>query len=104
LAVPDKAMGEVAFAVALGLVALGVYGVTATNNMLRMLLSIEVIFNGVLLMLISLLAFDAVMATVVAVILVSVVAAEVIVTVAILAGFYRQAKTFETGSLEEEGV
>ncbi len=104
MALAEKAAGEVAFAVALGLVALGVYGLASTSNMLRMLLSLEVIFNGILLALISLLSFEPVMATVVAVILISVVAAEVIVTVAILAGLYRSVRSFDAGSLEEEGV
>ena len=104
MALPEKAAGEVAFAVALGLVALGVYGLSSSSNMLRMLLSLEVIFNGILLALVALLSFDPVLATVVIVILISVVAAEVIVTVAILAGLYRQTKTFDAGSLEEEGV
>ncbi len=104
MALIEKAVGEVAFAASLALVAIGVYGLTSTNNMLRMLLSLEVIFNGILLGIVAYLSFQPIMASIVAILLVAVVAAEVIVTMAILAGLYRQVRTFETTGLEEEGV
>lgn len=104
MALVDKAVGEVAFATAIALVAIGVYGMASTNNMLRILLSLEVVFNGILLGVVAYLSFQPVLASIVAIILVAVVAAEVIVTVSILAGLYRQAKSFETSGLEEEGV
>ncbi len=102
--IEEKIAGEVAYLAAAGLIAIGAYGLTATNNMFRMLLSLEVIFNGVLLAVVAFLSFNPVYATAIGVILVSVVSAEIIVVVAIIAGLFRYTRSFDTRSLEEEGV
>lgn len=104
MAIVDRAVGEVAFAASLALIALGAYGFASTNNLLRMLLSLEVVFNGIILGLVAYLSFQPVLASIAAIILITVVAAEVVVTVAILAGLYRRVKSFESTGLEEVGV
>ena len=84
--------------------AVGVYGLTASQNLVRQLLSIEVLFNAVLIMVILLFSFNPVSATVFAITLIAVVSGEVIVVVAIIASLYRRTRSLESLVLEEEGV
>ncbi|WP_460124543.1 NADH-quinone oxidoreductase subunit NuoK [Stetteria hydrogenophila] len=100
----DRALGETAIVTSLALIAIGLYGVASTRNLLRMLLSLEVVFNGILLGIVAFTSFNPVVDTLVAVLLVSVVTVEVVVAVAILIGFYRHARTLESEGLEEGGV
>ncbi len=101
------AMGAVSaevFVFAAAITAIGAYGVTASRNLLRLLLSIEVIFNGILLMVVAALASNPSLGAAFSIVLISVVSAEVIVVVAVLIAFYRLSKTFDSKSLEEGGV
>ncbi len=100
----DEAISLVVYTIAAVLVAIGTYGLTSTRNLLRMLLSVEVMFNGILLGIVAYLSFDAVLDTLASIIIVSVVSGEVIVVVAILVSFYRIARTFDSTALEEEVV
>jgi len=104
VAIVDATIAGIALAGAAAMAGLGVYGLASSRNLLRQLLSIEVIFNAILLLVLVLMAFDAVLATSLAVILVSVVAGEVIVVVAVIIAYYRAARSLDTTSLEEEGV
>ena len=100
----DQAVSYIAYLASGMLVGIGAYGLTATRNLLRMLLSIEVIFNGVLLAIIAYLSFSALVGTLASILIVSVVSGEVIVVMAVLVAYYRSARTFDSTSLEEEGV
>jgi len=102
--VVDATVAAIALAGAAAMAGLGVYGLASSRNLLRQLLSIEVLFNAILLVLLVLMAFEAVLATSLAVILVSVVAGEVIVVVAVIVAYYRVARSLDSSSLEEEGV
>ncbi len=100
----EAAVGEVALTAAAVMAAVGVYGLTASQNLVRQLLSIEVLFNAVLIMVILLFSFNPVSATVFAITLIAVVSGEVIVVVAIIASLYRRTRSLESLVLEEEGV
>ncbi len=87
------------------LVGLGVYGMTASRSLLRQMLGAEVAFNGVLLAALAILApSGGAFATSLAILLIAIVAGEVIVTVAIIAGMYRFVRSLESSVMEEEGV
>ncbi len=87
------------------LVGLGVYGMTASRSLLRQMLGAEVAFNGVLLAALAILApSGGTLATSLAILLIAIVAGEVIVTVAIIAGMYRFVRSLESSVMEEEGV
>ncbi len=95
---------EVSYGIAFLVSAIGVYGIATSRNLLRTLLSIEVLFNGILLAIVTFLSQIAVLDTLASVVIVSVVSGEVIVMVAVIVSFYRVAKTLDSSSLEEEGV
>jgi NADH:ubiquinone oxidoreductase subunit K len=89
--------------VAFGIVvmAMGAYGLTYSRNLMRQLLSVEVAFNGLLMMLLPLLSANASSATYFGVVVISVVSAEIIVVVAILVSYYRASRSMSSDSLEE---
>ncbi|MCE4605844.1 MAG: NADH-quinone oxidoreductase subunit K [Desulfurococcales archaeon] len=88
------------------LISIGVYGFAATRNLIRMLLSLEIVFNGVFLVILEVITSAPVYATILGVILVSVVSAEVAVVVAIIAAYYRKTGVLDSESAEnvEGGV
>lgn len=89
----------VAFGIAV--MAMGAYGLTYSRNIVRQLLSVEVAFNGLLMMLLPLLSMSAASATYFGVVVVSVVSAEVIVVVAVLIAYYRAFRSMSSDKLEE---
>ena len=92
------------FIFAVAIAAIGAYGVASTRNLLRMLLSIEVLFNAILLIVVAILASHPILGAAFTIILISVVSAEVIVVIAVIIAFYRVSKTFDSSRLEEGGV
>jgi NAD(P)H-quinone oxidoreductase subunit 4L len=99
-----SAVSTEVFIIASIIAAIGAYGITASRNLLRILLSIEVLFNAVLLMVVAVLASNPVLGAAFSIILISVVSAEVVVVVAVIIAFYRTSKSFDSSSLEEGGV
>jgi len=102
--VVDAAVANVSLIGAAVLAGIGVYGLASSRNLLRQLLSIEIIFNAILIFLLVLLSFDPTRAAAFTILLISIVSGEVIVLVAVMASFYRVAKSLDSESLEEEGV
>ncbi len=84
--------------------SIGAYGLTASKNLVRQLLSVEVMFNGLLLLVLPLLVGEPYAATYFGIIVVAVASVEVIVVVAILLAFMRSYRTLRSTELEEEGV
>ncbi len=83
---------------------IAVYGLSSSRNLVRQLLSIEVLFNAVLLFIIVLARIPGPSVTALAILVISIVAGEVIVIVATIAAFYRVARSLDSTDLEEEGV
>ena len=94
----------VILATSLSLIAIGVYGLTSTNNLIRQLLSIEVVFNGIILLIVAMATANPTMITLLLVILISVVSGEVIVVMALIISMYRVSRTLTSDALAEEGV
>jgi NADH-quinone oxidoreductase subunit K len=94
----------VILATSLSLIAIGVYGLTSTNNLIRQLLSIEVVFNGIVLLIVAMATANPTMITLLLVILISVVSGEVIVVMALIISMYRVSRTLTSDALAEEGV
>ncbi len=104
MGVVDAATAGVALFTASVLAGVAVYGMTSSRNLIRQLLSIEVLFNAILVFVIVLASVNPVSTTALAVLLVSVVSGEVIVLVSVIAAYYRVAKSLDSSDLEEEGV
>jgi len=104
MAVYESAVAGIAFASAAIMVGIAVYGMSSSRNLLRQLLSIEVLFNAVLLGIVVLASMPANALTGFTIILISIVSGEVIVLVAVIAAYYRVAKSLDSGHMEEEGV
>ncbi len=100
----DPTIAQTALLVSAILIAVGGYGMTASRSLLRQLISAEVIFNGILILLLVIMASTPVEASALALILVAVVSGEIIVAVAVVAGLYRKVRSFSSAKLEEEGV
>ncbi|MDP8002674.1 MAG: NADH-quinone oxidoreductase subunit K [Caldisphaera sp.] len=100
----DKLTGAIVMLVSVIIMGIGAYGVSSSRSLFRQLLSIEVIFNGLLLLVLSLLSFDAIMATYFGIVVISVVSAEVIVVVSILIAYLRESGSLSSEDLEEGGV
>ncbi len=101
----ETGVAQVVLLLASLLVGIGVYGMTASRSLLRQMLGAEVAFNGVILAVLALLsASNPTFATSLAILLVAIVAGEVIVTVAIIAGMYRFVRSLESSVMEEDGV
>ncbi len=94
----------VVLATSIALVAIGVYGLTSSNNLVRQLLSIEVLFNGVVLLVAAIASANPGMLTLLLVVLVSVVSGEVIIVMALVISMYRASRTLSSDVLEERGV
>jgi NADH-quinone oxidoreductase subunit K len=94
----------VILATSLSLIAIGVYGLTSTNNLIRQLLSIEVVFNGIILLIVAMATANPTMITLLLIILISVVSGEVIVVMALIISMYRVSRTLTSDALAEEGV
>jgi len=94
----------VVLAASIALAAIGVYGLTSSSNLVRQLLSIEVLFNGVILLLAAIASANPEMLTLLLAILVSVVSGEVIVVMALVISMYRVSRKLSSDILEEEGV
>ncbi len=97
-------LGQLGFIAAIAMSAMGVYGFTSSRSLIRQLLSIEVLFNALLIIVVILMSFSPVNATLLAIALISVVSGEVIVVIAVIAALYRFSRTFESSVMEEEGV
>jgi NADH:ubiquinone oxidoreductase subunit K len=104
MAIVDSAIAGVALVTGALLSGIAAYGLTYSRNLIRQLLSIEVLFNAILLFIIVLSTLSPASLTALAIILVSIVAGEVIVMVAIIVAFYRVARTLDSSEIEEEGV
>ncbi|MEM0491075.1 MAG: NADH-quinone oxidoreductase subunit K [Acidilobaceae archaeon] len=89
---------------AIVIASIGVYGLVASRNLIRQLLSIEVIFNSVILLMLIFIGGNPHLATMIAIILVSVVAGEVVIVMALILSMYRSVKTLLSDPLEEPGV
>ncbi len=100
----DTALGGIAAVSAALMASIAVYGLTSSQNLIRQLLSIEVLFNAVLILVIILFSFNPVNATLFAVTLTAVVSGEVIVIVAVVVSLFRRTRSLESIVLEEEGV
>ncbi len=84
------------------LLSLGIYGLLTKRNMIRMLLSAEIIFNAALLSLLSLASLDASYGPIggaIAIISISLSAAEVGVIVSIAIMMFRMRETLDTYEL-----
>lgn len=86
------------------LISIGVFGLSSTNNLLRQLLSVEVMFNGVLLLMIAIASINPDILTLLMIVLISVVSGEVIVVMALIISMYRATKMLTSDALREEGV
>jgi NADH:ubiquinone oxidoreductase subunit K len=105
-AVTVESIGYTITVTGLLLITIGAYGFTATRNLIRMLLSLEIVFNGVFLVILALITSAPSYATALGIILISVVSAEVAVVVAIIAAYYRKTGVLDSDSAEnvEGGV
>ncbi|MCX8195976.1 MAG: NADH-quinone oxidoreductase subunit K [Acidilobaceae archaeon] len=86
------------------MISIAAFGFASSKNLIRQLLSVEVAFNGALLLLLALLAANPSFATLFALLLISVVTGEIVVVVAILIAFYRSTKSLSSEPLEEAMV
>ncbi len=84
--------------------SVGVYGLTSSRNFVRQLLSLEVIFNAIILLIAVMLASGPAVATFLLVVLVLIVSGEVVVIMALVISAYRSGKSLESEILGEEGV
>ncbi len=105
-AVTIESIGYTITITGLLLITIGVYGFAATRNLIRMLLSLEIVFNGVFLFILALITSAPSYATALGIILISVVSAEVAVVIAIIAAYYRKTGVLDSDSAEnvEGGV
>jgi len=100
----DSSVAGIALVTGAFLTGIAAYGMTYSRNFIRQMLSIEVLFNAVLLFIIVMSSLKPALLTAVGIIVISVVSGEVIVLVSVIAAYYRVAKSLESSSLEEEGV
>jgi len=100
----DASLAGVAVVTSSVVAGLAAYGMASSRSFIRQMLSIEVLFNAILLAIIVIASVNPVFTTALGVILVSVVSGEVIVLVSIIVAFYRVARSLEASSVEEEGV
>lgn len=101
---PEQGLAQVVLGLSALLVAAGGYGMAVSRNLIRQLISAEVLFNGILLAVLVILSGNGLLANVVALILITVVTGEIVVAMAIVAALYRRVRSFESDVLEEEGV
>ncbi len=104
MAVYESAVAGIALATAAIVAGIATYGMTSSKNLLRQLLSIEVLFNAILLFIVVFASMPPAVLTGFTIVLISIVSGEVIVLVAVIAAYYRVAKSLSSSDLEEEGV
>ncbi len=102
--VSEVGLAQTVLALSAILIALGGYGMTASRNLIRQLISAEVLFNGIFLAILVILSPLGAYATALGIILVTVVTGEILVAMAVVAGLYRRIRSFESDAIEEEGV
>ncbi len=102
--VAEQGLAQVALALSAALIGIGAYGMTASRNLVRQLISAEVLFNGILLAVLVILAPLGAYASAIAILLVTIVTGEIVVAMAVMAGLYRRVRSFDSESIEEEGV
>jgi len=95
---------HVILATSVALMAVGVYGLTSSNNLVRQLLSIEILFNGILLLMALIASINSSMLTLLMIVMVSVVSGEVIIVMTLVISMYRTSRTLTSDVLEERGV
>ncbi len=100
----DQLTGVLLVLVSAIIMSIGVYGFTASRNLFRQLLSIEVLFNGVFLLVITLLSASPLVTVYYSIVVISVVSVEAIVVTAILVAFLRAYRTHSSTDLEESEV
>ncbi|MCE4603611.1 MAG: NADH-quinone oxidoreductase subunit K [Aeropyrum sp.] len=100
----DGGAAQVVIILASLLVGLGAYGLAGSRNLVRQLISAEVVFNGILLLIIVFLSRSPIAANMLGILLTVVVAGEIIIVVAVIAALYRRIASLETSAIEEEGV
>lgn len=100
----DRLVAIITMVVSTLIIAVGAYGLTASRNLVRQLLSVEVMFNGLLLLVLPLLVGEPYAATYFGIVVISVASVEVIVVVAVILAFLRAYRTLSSSDLEEEGV
>ncbi len=96
-----SALDLVVVAFGMAVMGMGAYGLSGSRNLVRQLLSVEVMFNGLLMAALPLLSSSAASATYFGVVAISVVSAEVIVVVAVLVAYYRASRSMSSDKLEE---
>jgi len=100
----DAALAGVAVVTSSVIAGLAAYGMASSRSFIRQMLSIEVLFNAILLAIIVIASVNPVLTSAFGVVLISVVSGEVIVLVSIMVAFYRVARSLDSTSVEEEGV
>ncbi len=100
----DAATAGVTVVTASVIAGLAVYGMSSSRSFLRQMLSIEVLFNALLLIILVIAGVNPAYTTAFAILLISVVSGEVIVLVSIIVAFYRVARELDSTAVEEEGV
>lgn len=100
----DQLTALIVFVASAILISIGAYGLTASQNLIRQLLSVEVMFNGLIMLVVALLSGSPVMDTYFSIIVISVVSVEVIVVVSIIVAFLRSYRSLSSRDLEEAGV
>ena len=99
-----RAVVYIALVSAAVLAGIGVYGITASRNLIRQMIALEVLFNAVLVVVVIALSSIPELATLLSIVLITVVSGEIIVVVAIIASLYRSTRSFDSASIEEEEV
>ncbi|MEN2999597.1 MAG: NADH-quinone oxidoreductase subunit K [Acidilobaceae archaeon] len=84
--------------------SIGAYGMASSTNLIRQLLSVEVVFNAVLLLLLVVLSSQPSFATLLTIVLISVVTGEIVVVVALLISLYRATRSLGSEPLQEAMV
>jgi len=86
------------------LASVGAYGIASSRNLVRQMLALEVIFNAILVVLVVSLSSAPDVAVMLSILVITVVSGELIVVVAVMASLYRSTRSFDSSSIEEEGV
>ncbi len=104
MSIVDSSVAGIALITAAFMAGIAGYGMAYSRNFIRQLLSIEVLFNAVLLIILVLATLNPALLTATSIIIISIVSGEVIVMVAVITAYYRVARSLDSSSLEEEGV
>ena len=104
MAIVESEIAGIAMVTAAVMAGVAVYGMTSSRSLIRQLLSIEVLFNAILLFILVLMRLPPAAATAFTILVIAIVSGEVIVIVAVIASFYRVARSLSSTDMEEEGV